>query len=259
MKNMDVKIIPLLISLALLVIFISPVTMGVIFNIGNAVGIFVSGTMSLIFLFWKPFTNLVKSLWNKPAGRVLLSIVCAVLTICVILAIVISIFMVRASNDPPPDENNTVVVLGCKVNNGRPSVMLKRRLDCAYKYLSEHDSVNVIVSGGQGSDESVSEAQCMRDYLTDKGISAERIFMEDKSTNTEENLKFSQEIISREGLPEKITLVTDAFHQCRAEMLAKNIGIDPYNISGYTSWYIVPVYWVREWFGIAYYAVFGNR
>ncbi|MDE6502217.1 MAG: YdcF family protein [Ruminococcus sp.] len=256
---MDVKIIPLLISLALLVIFVSPLTMGVIFNIGNAVGIFVSGTMSLIFLFWKPFTELIKRLWENSVGKIFLSIFSVIIALCVILAIVISIFMIKASDDPPPDENHTVVVLGCKVNNDRPSIMLGRRLDCAYRYLSEHDSVKVVVSGGQGNDEAISEAQCMRDYLVEMGISSERIFMEDRSTSTEENLKFSQEIISREGLPEKITLVTDAFHQCRAEMLAKNIGIDPYNISGYTSWYIVPTYWVREWFGIAYYAVFGSK
>lgn len=258
MKNMDVKIIPLLISVGLLFIFTAPATMG-IFNIGNAVGIFVSGTMSLIFLFWKQFKGLIKSLLEKQTGKVFLSVVAVILAVCVILAVVISIFMIKASDDPPNDENHTVVVLGCKVKNGRPSLMLKRRLDCAYRYLSEHDSMKVVVSGGQGNDEAISEAQCMRDYLVEMGISTERIFMEDKSTSTEENLKFSQEIISREGLPEKITLVTDAFHQCRAEMLAKNIGIDPYNISGYTSWYIVPTYWVREWFGIAYYAVFGNR
>lgn len=258
MKSMDVKIIPLLMSLALLVIFISPIPMG-IFNIGNAVGILFSGTMCAVFLFWKPFTDLVKKLWSSPAGKIFLGITSVILTLCVVLAIVISVFMVRAINDPPPDENHTIVVLGCKVKDGRPSLMLKRRLDSACGYLSEHESVKVVVSGGQGSDEVMSEAECMKQYLVSKGISAERIFMEDRSTSTEENLKFSKEIIISRGLPEKITLVTDAFHQCRAEMLAKNIGIDPYNISGYTSWYIVPVYWVREWFGIVYYAVFGNR
>lgn len=258
MKFMDVKIIPLIISLILLFIFITPIPMG-IFNIGNAVGIIVSGIMTGIFIFWKPFTEFVKNLWDKPTGKILISVITLLISICTVLAIVISVFMVKSADDPPPDENITLVVLGCKVKDGRPSLMLKRRLDCAYKYLSEHNTVNVIVSGGQGSDEVMSEAQCMKDYLTGKGISAERIFMEDQSTSTEENLKFSQEIISRESLSENITLVTDAFHQCRAEMLAKNIGIDPYNISGYTSWYIVPVYWVREWFGIAYYAVFGSK
>ncbi|MDE6796709.1 MAG: YdcF family protein [Ruminococcus sp.] len=252
---MDVKIIPLIISIGLLFIFIAPATMG-IFNIGNAVGIIVSGFMTGIFIFWKPFTEFIRKIWNTSAGKITVIAVTFILSICVIMAVVISIFMIKSADDPPPNENTTLVVLGCKVKNGRPSLMLKRRLDCAFEYLSEHENVSVIVSGGQGSDEIISEAQCMKEYLTETGISPERIFMEDKSTNTEENLKFSQEIISREGLPEKITLVTDSFHQCRAEMLAENIGIKPYNISGYTSWYIVPTYWVREWFGIAYYFIF---
>lgn len=256
MKNMEVKIIPLIISLGLLVLFACPIPMGIL-NIGNAAGIIISGIMTGICIFWKPFTEFIKNLWEKPSGKILVSVIALIVSICVILAIVISIFMVKSADDPPPDENTTLVVLGCKVKDGRPSLMLKRRLDCAFEYLSEHENVSVIVSGGQGSDEVISEAQCMKEYLTGKGISPERVFMEDKSTSTEENLKFSQEIIRNEKLPEKITLVTDAFHQCRAEMLAENIDIKPYNISGYTSWYIVPTYWVREWFGIAYYFVLG--
>ena len=136
--------------------------------------------------------------------------------------------------------------------------MLSRRLDAAYKYMSEHETVCAVVSGGQGSDEAMSEAECMRSYLTDKGIAPERIFMEDKSTTTKENLEFSKKLIAENGLPQKVTLVTDGFHQLRAEMLAAKAGIaSPYNISGYTSWYVIPTYWVREWFGIVYYKLFG--
>ena len=81
--------------------------------------------------------------------------------------------------------------------------------------------------------------------------------MEDSSVNTEENLRFSKQIIEDNGLPEKVTLVTDSFHQLRAEMLAEQQGIETYNISGKTSWYLMPTYWVREWFGVAYYKLFG--
>ena len=103
----------------------------------------------------------------------------------------------------------------------------------------------------------VSEAKCMRDWLVYKGIAPDRIFMEDRSVNTEENLLFSKEIISENGLPEKITLITDGYHQLRAEMIAEKLGIKAYNISGRTSWYIAPTYWVREWFGVVYYKLFG--
>lgn len=254
---MEVKIIPAVLSLVLFCIFISPVFMGIL-NIGNAVGMLVSGLMTVVFIFFRPFKSLLSGLWSDKVGRIFLGVVSAFTAVCVIYAVIVSVFMARAVNDPPKDENTTVIVLGCKVKDGRPSLMLKRRLDRAYSYLSEHETVSVIVSGGQGSDELISESQCMRDYLVEKGISEKRIFMEDKSTSTEENLEFSEEIIKIRHLPENITLITDGFHQYRAELIAEKSGFDRKsikNLSGYTSWYIIPTYWVREWFGIAYYKI----
>ena len=157
--------------------------------------------------------------------------------------------------DRPKNTDTTVVVLGCKVKNGAPSLMLGRRLNAAYEYLTEEPDVKVIVSGGKGDDEIISEAQCMRDYLVDRGIAPERIYMEDKSTDTDENLRFSQDIIRREGLPEHITIVTDGFHQLRSDMKAEKLGMRAYNISAHTPWWLVPTYWVREWFGIIYYII----
>jgi uncharacterized SAM-binding protein YcdF (DUF218 family) len=160
--------------------------------------------------------------------------------------------MVKASHDNPDGRATTVVVLGCKVKDGRPSLMLRRRLDAAYEYLSENEDVTAIVSGGKGDDELISEAQCMSEYLISKGISPERIIMEDKSESTYENLKFSQSIINERGLEEHITIVSDGYHQLRAELIADSLGIEAYNISAPTSWWLVPTYWVREWFGVIY-------
>jgi len=253
---MDTKLIPFIIFLGLFLLFAAPVATGII-NLGNGAGMAVSAAMALIFLFWGRFTGAVERCWEKPLGKIVLSLVGLVAAVSIILAVVISIFMIRESTDLPKNENTTVVVLGCKVKNGGPSLMLGRRLDAAYGYLSEHESVCAVVSGGQGSDESISEAQCMKDYLVARGIAPERIFMEDKSVNTEENLRFSKKVINENGLPEKITLVTDNFHQLRAEMIAESQGIEACNISGKTSWYLLPTYWVREWFGVVYYKLFG--
>ena len=253
---MGIKIIPALISFAMFLIFACPLPMGII-NAGNGAGLLLSALLTAVFVFWKQFSELISSLWEKIAGKLLICTSSVFLCFCVILAFVLSISMIKQINDPPPDENTTVVVLGCKVKDGRPSLMLKRRLDAAYGFLSEHGSVPVVVSGGQGSDELMSEAECMRIYLESKGISSDRIFMEDRSTTTKENLVFSKKIITDNRLPETITLVTDGYHQKRAEMLAEKLDIHPYNISGYTSWYIIPTYWVREWFGIVYYKLFG--
>ena len=244
---MDIKIIPALLCLGLFLIFALPLGMGII-NLGNCAGMGVSGIFMLIFVFWGIFSS---------TGKAVISVIAAFFVISIIFAAIISVFMIKAADDPPKDENTTVVVLGCKVKDGAPSLMLSRRLDAAYEYLSGHESVIAIVSGGKGDDEIISEAQCMRDWLVNKGIAPERIYMEDRSVNTEENLRFSKEIISAEGLPEKITLITDSYHQLRAEMIAEKQDIKAYNISGYTSWYLLPTYWVREWFGVVYYKLFG--
>ena len=246
---MSFKLIPAALFAGLFLLFFLPATVGII-NLGNCAGMAVSAFLAAVFLFWERFTAFIGHSW-------VLSIAGIITVVCAALAVTISIFMVRAANDPPKDENTTVIVLGCKVRNGAPSLMLFRRLQAAYDYLSEHESVNVVVSGGQGSDEAISEAKCMRDWLVGEGIAPERIYMEDKSVNTEENLRFSEQIIKNEGLPEKVTLVTDGFHQLRAEMIAEKQGMETYNISGKTTWYLLPTYWVREWFGVTYYKLFG--
>jgi uncharacterized SAM-binding protein YcdF (DUF218 family) len=80
--------------------------------------------------------------------------------------------------------------------------------------------------------------------------------MENKSTSTEENLRFSKEIIDKEGLCGEITIVTDGFHQLRADILAKKQGIEARNISASTEKWLLPTYWIREIYGVAYYLVF---
>lgn len=255
-ENNGMKIIPALIAFIMLIIFLVPFTRGII-NLGNCAGAVISAVLTAVFVFFRPFSSFIKQIWEKPVGKVIVCGVSVMAVICTALAVVISFFMVRAANDSPKGRETTLVILGCKVKNGAPSLMLKKRLDAAADYLSENEGVYVIVSGGQGSDEIISEAQCMRDYLVSCGIAPERIYMEDKSANTEENLSFSKEIIEREKLCGRITIVSDGYHQLRAEMIAEKLGMQAYNISADTSWWLIPTYWVREWFGVTYYKLFG--
>ena len=251
-ENTEMRIIPALISLCMFIWFVIPFTRGIV-NAGNCTGAAISGILVLIFIFFRRFSGIIERMWNTLVGKVVLISVFSAVALCVIAAITISFFMIGAMNDRPDSDSTTLVVLGCQVKNGRPSNMLKRRLDAAYEYLSEHNSSVVVVSGGQGDDELISEAQCMKEYLTSRGIASERIYMEDKSTNTEENIKFSLELIRQMDLNENITIVTDGFHQLRADLTANRLGVDARNISASTRWYLLPTYWVREWFGNAYY------
>ena len=252
----EMRVIPALISLVLFLIFLAPVSARII-NAGNIAGGAVSLLLMAIFIFWAPFKRMAASMWSTAAGKAVICIIAGLVCAGVITAAVLSILMVREMNDAPGDNTTTVVVLGCKVRPDGPTVMLRRRLDTACEYLAEHEDVSVVVSGGQGSDEVMSEAECMRDYLVKRGIAAERIYMEDKSADTNENLRFSKALIEANGLPEHITIVTDGFHQLRADMMAEKLGMRSYNISAPTRLYLLPTYWVREWFGLLYYRILG--
>lgn len=235
--------------------FMTPMLSAIV-NIGNITGVAVSVILFFMVVFRGTFAQMFSRMLTHKGGRIFLFTAGGIACIALIGAVVISCFMVKAMNDKPKNSQTTVVVLGCQINGETPSRMLKRRLDAAYDYLSENSDVKVIVSGGQGSDEVTSEADVMRKYLLKRGIDDSRIFMEDKSTSTEENLRFSKEIIDKEGLCGEITIVTDGFHQLRADILAKKQGIEARNISASTEKWLLPTYWIREIYGVAYYLVF---
>jgi uncharacterized SAM-binding protein YcdF (DUF218 family) len=156
-----------------------------------------------------------------------------------------------------PKAESTPVVLGCKVRGSTPSLMLQRRLDAAFAYLQAHPDVPVIVCGGRGPDEDISEAQCMAEYLTGKGVPEHQIYREEHSVSTRENLTNAKAILERELFDRHITIVTDGFHQFRASLIAKDCGLSCDAVSAKTPWYLAPSYWVREWLGVAQFLIFG--
>lgn len=242
-----------LVLLALL--FFAPVITGRIINIGNAAGF--SATVLLLcgIIFRSPVAELVKRLRESMAGRIAVNAVAVFVVAAVLLAAVISGFMI-ASLNIKPTQGSTAVVLGCKVRGNSPSLMLKRRLDAAYDFLAENPESFCVVSGGQGADEECSEASVMKSYLVSKGISEDRIFTEDKSSSTEENLKFSKKVMEEKGLNNNIVIITDGYHQLRATLHAKKQGLSYGTYSAKTAFWLLPTYWVREWFGIIDFFVF---
>lgn len=250
-----VRLLCIGLCIALLTFFVNPMLLG-IRHAGCYAGTAVC-VLGIVFFVWNaPIARTLDKVWRNDNGRVLLCIVAGFLALCVILAAVISICMGTAASKAPKEEN-PVVVLGCKVRGTQPSLMLRKRLEAAYAYLSAHPDVPVIVCGGQGKDEEISEAQCMAEYLEHKGIAKERIIREDASASTRENLSNAKVILEREELGDQITIVTDGFHQFRAHLIAKDCGLKNDAVSAKTSWYLVPSYWVREWLGVCAFFTFG--
>lgn len=117
-----------------------------------------------------------------------------------------------------------IIVLGAQVREDGPSVVLKYRLDAAIDYLNENPDTKCIVSGGQGPNEPFPEAEGMADYLIENGIEKSRILLEDKSTNTVENIRNSKQLMDPSYAG--VGIVTNNFHVFRAVQIGKVQGLD---------------------------------
>ena len=130
----------------------------------------------------------------------------------------------------PPDvteEADVFIVFGCKTYGYTPSYALQRRLDTAYDLLVKNPEATAVLSGGMGDDETVSEAESMRAYLTSRGIDEKRLIIEDRSKSTSENIEFSMKLIRDAGLSgTRISAVSNDFHIRRIKKLALQKGHD---------------------------------
>ena len=150
-----------------------------------------------------------------------------------------------------PSGLDYIVVLGAKVNGTQPGGALRNRIQVAYEYWEQNPDTLIIASGGQGDDEGISEAECIFNSLTQKGVPAESIILEDKSTSTYENLSNSMELI--EGEDARIGIVTNNFHIYRSLKIAQGIGgAEFHGIYVHTSHLSFPHYMLREYFGVIY-------
>lgn len=150
-----------------------------------------------------------------------------------------------------------IIVLGAQMKAAGPSKALQYRLEEAVRYLEENPETMVIVSGGQGADEPVSEAQGMYDYLTEKGIAGARIIKEDKSANTFQNLTFSSSFLDKEK--DTVGIVTNNFHVFRAVKIAKKAGYqEVYGIAARGEPFLQCNNMMREFFGVVKDFLVGN-
>lgn len=146
-----------------------------------------------------------------------------------------------------------IIVLGSGLLNGKEvTPLLASRVDKSIEAYFENEGSTLVLSGGQGPDEDISESQAMKNYALSKGVPEQAILMEDKSVNTEENLLFSKKLIDakQSGAQENILVVTTSYHVLRALLLAKNLGITCDGRGSKTKLYFSINAFIREW--IAY-------
>ena len=150
-----------------------------------------------------------------------------------------------------------LIVLGAQWKEEGPSYILQKRLDKALEYLEENPETRVIVSGGQGSNEPISEAEGMYSYLAEAGIDPERILLEAASSNTYENLTFSGELLDKST--DRVVIVTSNFHVFRAVKIARKQGYEKAEGLAADSYgWTVPNNLLREFFGVVKDCCVGN-
>lgn len=136
-------------------------------------------------------------------------------------ALLVYIFTQTGTQDINYDKTTVVLVFGCRTYGMTPGRTLRSRLDRAYEILAENSTALCVVSGGQGPNETVTEAVSMRGYLIDRGIDEKRIYAEDNSHNTTENIKYIKQLLDEKGLSDAaIVCVSSIYHLPRIRMMA---------------------------------------
>ena len=170
--------------------------------------------------------------------------------------------IIHASFGDPKEQVDYMVVLGAKVNADGPSVSLWDRICGAYAYMEEHPEVIAVVSGGQGTDEPITEAECMYRELVELGIDPKRIWIEDEATSTWENMQFTLNLIEEKTgqRPQKLGVLSSEYHLFRASLFAKACDVEFVGIPARTSRASQLInHFMREVAGVWHYILLGGR
>lgn len=231
------QIIFVIIGVLLFISFAAAIFYGVL-NFGNVAGMGLGG---LYAVFGFLINRLDKS--NQ--------ILFAVIAVCILLLIILKMRDIYTAGKNTADREQVIIVLGCRVKGNEPSTELMRRVDAAYSFLLSNPESVAILSGGQGRDENMSESLCMQKLLCDRGIMKDRLILEDRSSSTEENIKYSLEIMAKLGMKKEAAIVTSGYHQKRAGLICERYGLSVAAVSSKTRTVLLPTFLMREIFALA--------
>ena len=242
------------------VLFLCAVGFGVYFGLPgySFSGLVILGIAAVISCFL--LLQFLKN-YHKKVAKIMTWILCICLCVGSLAALCTGIIIGKAGAGSPDQSCTHLIVLGAGINGSEPSYMLSCRLNAALIYLQEHPQAICVVSGGQGRGEDMTEAQCMYDWLAGQGIDPERIWMEDKSTNTRENLQFSLNLIEEQTgeSPEALGILSNEFHLYRAGQFARELGLQPVLIAAKTTRPGLLInYFLREIVAVWYYTLMGG-
>ena len=219
---------------------------------------FVSGLLVILFMATRDFQGSEQQYKLFSTINIALSFTFCYVE-CMLLSTINCSFM--ATRYKLSHNQDYIIILGCAIRkDGTPTPLLKSRIDRAVDFEREQFEKTgrhafFVPSGGQGPDEVVSEAECMKNYLIEQGIARDRIIPEDKSVNTFQNMKFSKAKIEEHAGNLKnvnIAFSTTNYHVFRGYILSKKVGMKAKGLSAKTKLYFYPNAFVREFIGLLY-------
>ena len=212
----------------------------------------------ILFYTFMPLVGLKYPVFARMALRIFTLLLC----IGLLVVGITEGFIIKASFGDPKEQADYMVVLGAKVRVTGPSASLWDRIYGAADYLNTHPGTIAVVSGGQGDDEPMPEAQSMYEELVKLGIDPERIWIEPKATSTWENLNFALDLIEEKtgSRPEKLGVLSSEYHLFRASLLTKACGVDFVGIPAATSRVSQKInHFMREVAGVWHYLLLGGQ
>ena len=166
--------------------------------------------------------------------------------------VIIESLIIQSAIIKNKQKSDYLIILGAGLRGEVPSMALFQRLYASLEYIEINPTVKVVVSGGLGSGESITEAEAMERFLIKHGVAKDQIIKEEKSVNTFENMKFTAEILKKLNKKENIevTIVTNNFHMLRAKFLAQRQGLKSYGYPAPLHPMLVPTCFAREYLAV---------
>ena len=173
---------------------------------------------------------------------------------CLLTATVIRAF--EAGRHQPDYDKDYVIILGCRIRpDGSLYPLIRGRVERALAFASAQAAATgkravLVPSGGQGSDEPLSESEAMAAYLVAQGVPPAEILTENRSQTTRENLQFSRDLITEKNSDARVAFSTSSYHVCRGGILAEEMGWNIDGMGSHTKWYFWPNAFLREFVGL---------
>ncbi|WP_165763886.1 YdcF family protein [Halalkalibacter urbisdiaboli] len=188
--------------------------------------------------------------------RKLLYVLLSIFVMSLIYIVFVTVAITSTAKQETVENADYVIVLGARLHGETMSLSLQNRVHAALEYLQNNPGAKVIVSGGQGPGESITEAEAMKRFFIEQGIEGERIIKEDQSTSTFENLKLSQPMLEEDAT---IVIVSNDFHLYRATVIAGRLGMEPYTLAAKTPAIVKGKMWAREYVAVAKTLIFDRE